>query len=413
MGKRGCAAEKRLTVKVITIQIGARHRYAVPRLLHEAGHLEALYTDSNGTFGLGRLLGRVPKSILPSAAKRLVQRTISGIPESKVRSTDMLVLWESLLRRVSSSDFDFDLKRDSIFSRSLLRWGLCDADWVYSMFGEGWTFIESAKRQGTKIALDIFVNPITHRIVESERRLFPDWEQPDNADFERLESDLCKRIALADMLLCPANSVVEGLKSYSPFVAEKVRVVPYGFAADARRAAATPIPGRVLFGGTACLRKGIHYLAQAAAIVSSSFPKYAFRVAGAAGANITSKPECARLRFLGALTRRDFLAELEAADLFVLPTLAEGSATAIYEALAMGVPVVTTKSAGSVVTDGREGYIVPERDVSTLVTAIIKITTDRKRRTAMSQEALQTAMEYSEARWGDRIIGALQSVSQT
>ena len=48
--------------------------------------------------------------------------------------------------------------------------------------------------------------------------------------------------------------------------------------------------------------------------------------------------------------------------MFVLPSLAEGSAEVTYEAIAAGVPVVTTRAAGSVVRDGIEGRIVPERD---------------------------------------------------
>jgi len=50
----------------------------------------------------------------------------------------------------------------------------------------------------------------------------------------------------------------------------------------------------------------------------------------------------------------------------VLPSLAEGSAGVIYEALASGFAVITTESAGSVVRDGIEGFIVPEGDPQAL-----------------------------------------------
>jgi glycosyltransferase involved in cell wall biosynthesis len=398
-------------LKVIVIQLGARHRYAVPRFLFEAKHLEALYTDSNATFGVGRLFNHLPQSMLSRSAKRLIQRRISGIPSSLVRSTDLLLLYEPLLRRTSTSEFDFNLRRDRVFSRALQKWGPGNATWIYSMFGEGWNFIESAKKRDIRIALDMFVNPITHRIVENERRLFPDWELPDAENFQALENDLCKRIALADLLLCPAQSVVEGLKSYPTFDAEKVRVVPYGFAVDARPKGASPIPRRILFGGAANLRKGIHYLARAATLLSSSFPGYEFRVAGPVTNTVRSKTECRNLNFLGPLSRADFLAELELADIFVLPTLAEGSATVIYEALSFGIPVVTTMSAGSVITSGKEGLIVPERDAAALATAIREITELRTVRDSMSIEAAFTAKEFSEELWGKRLIAALQSAA--
>jgi glycosyltransferase involved in cell wall biosynthesis len=104
------------------------------------------------------------------------------------------------------------------------------------------------------------------------------------------------------------------------------------------------------------------------------------------------------------------MAELAAADVFVLPTLAEGSATVIFEALALGIPVVTTKSAGSAVTSGNEGLIVRERDAESLADAIDQIVCNRTLHRSMSAEAVTTAAEYTEAQWGDRLLAALQSI---
>ena len=53
-----------------------------------------------------------------------------------------------------------------------------------------------------------------------------------------------------------------------------------------------------------------------------------------------------------------------------IPSLHEGSALAIYEGLASGLPVITTKPSGSVVRDGIEGRIVPIRNVDALAAAM-------------------------------------------
>ena len=52
---------------------------------------------------------------------------------------------------------------------------------------------------------------------------------------------------------------------------------------------------------------------------------------------------------------------MAAADVFVFPSLFEGSAVVTYEALACGLPSVVTPDAGSVVRDGVEGFVVPGR----------------------------------------------------
>ena len=50
------------------------------------------------------------------------------------------------------------------------------------------------------------------------------------------------------------------------------------------------------------------------------------------------------------------------ADIFVLPSLVEGMAIAHLEAMAFGLPVITTPNCGSVISDSREGFIIPIRD---------------------------------------------------
>ena len=54
---------------------------------------------------------------------------------------------------------------------------------------------------------------------------------------------------------------------------------------------------------------------------------------------------------------------MASADVFVFPSLFEGSAVVTYEALAAGLPSVVTPSAGSVVRDGVEGFIVPRGEI--------------------------------------------------
>ena len=47
------------------------------------------------------------------------------------------------------------------------------------------------------------------------------------------------------------------------------------------------------------------------------------------------------------------------ADVFVLPSLAEGSPRVVLEAMFCGVPVITTENAPAIIEDGKTGFIVP------------------------------------------------------
>lgn len=97
----------------------------------------------------------------------------------------------------------------------------------------------------------------------------------------------------------------------------------------------------------------------------------------------------------------------ERADIFVYPSLHEGSALAIYEALACGLPVITTPNSGSVVQDGIQGYIVPIRDVERLKEKILLLYENRELRQEMSRRARLRAEEFTWAAYRQRLGGIL------
>ena len=133
-----------------------------------------------------------------------------------------------------------------------------------------------------------------------------------------------------------------------------------------------------------------------------------FRIAGNAPASVRSQKACRHLNFLGRTSREKIAEEFACADIVVLPSLAEGSAGVIYEALAAGVPIVTTPEAGSV-RDGIEGRIVPSRDPDALANAITEIVEDRPKRERMAYAARERAQEFTLERYGERLIAALKS----
>jgi glycosyltransferase involved in cell wall biosynthesis len=116
----------------------------------------------------------------------------------------------------------------------------------------------------------------------------------------------------------------------------------------------------VLTIGEIGLRKGAPYVLGAAKLLQG---RAQFRMVG----SINIRPEAlqqlqAHLEVLGPVPRCDILSHYAWADVFLLPSLCEGSAEVTYEALACGVPVIATPNTGSMVCDGLDGFIVPIRD---------------------------------------------------
>ena len=114
------------------------------------------------------------------------------------------------------------------------------------------------------------------------------------------------------------------------------------------------------------------------------------------------------LTVFGEVPRSRIAEEYENADVFVLPSISEGSATVCYEALAMGLPVITTPNAGSVIRDGLDGFIVPIRDPRALADRIATLAGDRDLLDEMSHNARLSAQNYTWDCYGQRLIDAIQ-----
>ena len=102
-------------------------------------------------------------------------------------------------------------------------------------------------------------------------------------------------------------------------------------------------------------------------------------------------------------TRRDAL--LESSDVFVLPSYAEGLPMAMLEAMAHGLPVVTTAVGGipDVVTDRHEGLIVEPGNVAQLQQAMQTLLEDDLLRLALGRGARSTAERFDVAVYGEQL----------
>jgi len=99
------------------------------------------------------------------------------------------------------------------------------------------------------------------------------------------------------------------------------------------------------------------------------------------------------------------------ADVFVFPSLEEGSALVTYEALACGLPVITTQASGSVVVDGDEGFIIPAGDSRFIGEKIQTLYDKTELRQKMSLAARHKAQQYTWESYGERLVSAYKKIN--
>lgn len=82
-------------------------------------------------------------------------------------------------------------------------------------------------------------------------------------------------------------------------------------------------------------------------------------------------------------------------DLFVLPTVEEGSAISIYEAMAVGLPIITTPNSGTVGRADQEVRLVPIRDPEALAAAFQELRRDADGRRALGEAARSLSESFT------------------
>ena len=248
---------------------------------------------------------------------------------------------------------------------------------------------------------------------------------------------------IADRLLAPATDIAIAVsKSTADFVInarlvppERVKVVYLGVPleefsrprtvqelADARHELGAT-PDDFVVGTVTRLHdsKGNSYLVEAAQAVLQRRPKTRFYLFGEGPLRPALEAQAKALglgdRFVFGGFTRDVARTLSAFDLSVFPSLWEGTPLTVFEALAMGKPIVATDADGlvDVLTHERDALIVPRRNAAALADAIVRLMNSPESRGRLSVNARITGRQYDIAafvRKMERLYDLLHDVSR-
>ena len=124
------------------------------------------------------------------------------------------------------------------------------------------------------------------------------------------------------------------------------------------------------------------------------------------------RPEGPQVLHAGPVPPEDVPFWLSAADLFVLPTLDEGCSNALLEALACGLPIVTSdRPFNRAVVDESMALLIEPADPAALAAAIAELVDRPELRTALGAAALAHAGVFRLERRASRILALLREVA--
>ena len=292
---------------------------------------------------------------------------------------------------------------DAAVGRSLSR-TTGTARLVHAWEGAALATLSAARKRGLFTVLDV-----TSAFEYSVRAVSDEGGKPPPADVvHRIQQER----DLADFLLVPSE-FVENCLIENGIPAGKIVRIPYGvnpstFAPIKR---VGEVPFRVLFAGRIGLRKGVTYLLEAWSRLRLVNAELVLIGSPDTEGSELLRRHAGEFRHVPQVPLSELHRWFQLSDVFVFPSLAEGSALVTYMALGAGLPMVTTVNSGSVLREGVEGFLVPPRDVAALADRIRLIHDDPNLRRRIGKAARKTVLGcYTWAHYRSRVASAYRAI---
>ena len=372
------------------------HMYQTALAYEQAGRLRHLMAGWYLKPGLiNRIIesGAFARVFGEEAAKRVRARRQEGIDPARVVSLGLPDAMERLGRWRTGNWFPSGLF--SFYSMQAFGWlsqrYATHGDLFHVRSGYGRFAMARAKSSGAVCLVDHSIaDPgyIREIMVSEAGRWGLSYEFPE-LHWRCVSQDIDE----ADHILANSDFVRDTLVAGRGLPREKITVLP--FSVDLSRfSPAVNRQGngkfRILFAGEIGLRKGVLYLLKAFKELKLPDAELIL-VGGITEIDSILAQGGFKFQHIPVLPQEDLVALFQGTSIFVFPSLVEGSARVIQEAMACGLPIITTANSGSVVRDGVEGFIVPIRDSEAIAEKILDLYHDPAKRREMGLAARATA----------------------
>lgn len=391
----------------------------------ENANLDIYITSSS--FGYDHAFSLYLKQKLPNSkfTKYLLRRVIA-IPESKIYRKYLVL--EIIARLTPSHQLSFLIRQlnDFLLKKKAAKLLLIEkSNIVISQDSFGLALLKAMKLINAKGILTVSAAPpqVFNEIYETERSKNPEWFSfyPKNIYTERFINNYLREINSASIITAPSSFVDEQLRRFANL--RKIKVINLGYYREDlgvqfsdivnRKERIDPSqPLKCLYVGQVQQRKGIGYLLQGfdeANLPAGSSVTLVGSIDKKFKTFINSRYSFAKV--LGHKSRSDLGHLFKTHDVFIFPSLLEGFALSVIEALSSGIPIITTKIAlGDLIIDKHNGLLVIGGSSESIARTLewfnqnpIKISTIRK-------NGIQTASQYDWNRYRKEIISVANSL---
>jgi glycosyltransferase involved in cell wall biosynthesis len=250
-------------------------------------------------------------------------------------------------------------------------------------------------------------------LLNEEAQRLPAWKQTLTGprDSTRKYERKTRELELANLIICPSKFVADSIPESIRQVKEIV-IAPFGSPIIADRIAAeraAGLPLRVLFAGALTQRKGLADLFAAIKLLNRRDVELIVM-----GSPVASMEfyygQFPHFTYEPTRPHEEVLRLMRSCDVLVLPSIVEGRALVIQEAMSQGLPVIITPNTGAddLIIEGMTGFLVPIQAPGKIAERIAWLADHRTDAREMGLQAQAKAATYTWEQYGEIIMNKIK-----
>lgn len=393
--------------KIGVFHLGLQHSWQTALAFQESAQLawfatSIFYSPDAWPYRAERYL---PSALKAKVGPELRRRASPLLDTSNLRLFGLTEWAEVMLRRSGLSRGGrvmMDFSR-TYFSRQvikLLQREPVDVVWGYNGFARD--VFRWAKPRGVRCVLDQTIGHYRsqNQMLRHECERFPEFFASGITPFsEEFISYQEEELELADVIIVGsdfvARTLVENGVSSAKIVVQKYGFEETEFPVPRVRTRRAHDPARFLFLGQIHPRKGVHYLLEAFSQIPASKAELTLVGSIQIPAEVLSR-YAGRVKIIPHVPRHAVPAMMAEQDCFVFPSLFEGSALVLYEAIGSGMGRIYTPMSGHSSPDG-DGILLDHVTAEALRDAVLRACDDPGRIEQWSRRAAERRPDFT---WG-------------
>lgn len=349
-------------------------------------------------------------------SKLTAHRLAKGVGRQHLHLQPLPELWAMLRWKLLHHPNDLVFyQRNEWFQKRIPTQLIANSDVIVGFDTSSWLLVDRAAKAGKPFILDASIaHPLAKEATfQAIRHRFPAWANELAPKATRNIDVELEEMAKADAIVA-ASGFTRNTYIQQGIHPDKIFINPYGtnlayftnkWESVVPEAATIPQKGAItfFFFGAITARKGFPWLCEVWKKLHLKYPKATLLAAGygAPPAGFRVPDGITLAGVIPATERNEWFAK---ADVFVFPSFFEGFAQVIIEAMACGLPVITTThTAGpDIITEGIEGHLVEPGDDNALLQAMIHFLEQPDCIEPMGSAARAAVAPYTWAAYGER-----------